>query len=102
MRLARSALIPRQLGEGMRRLGLGELGLLGGVVVVSLGASPAAPSYHAVEQTIGRIRENWARPGTTAEPNAASWNALFDAILSDLNDYPVGGNENDRLTVLNR
>jgi hypothetical protein len=55
-----------------------------------------------VEQTIGTIRGNWARPGAPQDPNAPGWNALFDALLSDLREYAQAPNSTARLTPLNR
>ena len=85
----------------MRRLGLGQWALFG-VVAASLGAAPAAPSYQAVEQTIGKIRAGWSKPGAPPQPNAAGWNALFDATLADLRAYAGGASDNDRLVALSR
>lgn len=85
----------------MRRLGVGRWILMMGMVGVGLAAAPAAPSYFAVEQKIEAIREDWAKPGAVAQPNAPGWNAYFDTLRSELKNYTVMPSENDRLAALN-
>ena len=41
-------------------------------------------------------------PGRRPEPNADGWNALFDALLDDLQAYGQAQDEADRLTALDR
>ncbi len=67
---------------------------------VSVGAAPAPPSYYVVERTIGKIRTDWAKPGSKSQPNASGWNALFDATLADLRGYTAATTEDDRLAAL--
>jgi hypothetical protein len=86
----------------MRRSGLGMIFLVGLMVSAGIGASPAAPSYQLIEQTIGKIRGDWAKPGAPAQPNAAGWNALFDAMVADLRSYAAAKTERDRLVSLSR
>lgn len=73
-----------------------------GVLGAGLGAAPAAPSYYAVEQKVGSIRDGWAKPGATAQPNAPGWNAFFDALLDEFKAYAGFPDGNDRLASLNR
>lgn len=88
----------------MRRSGLQRVVLMGWAVAatVVMGAAPAAPSYNAVERTIGRIRGETSRAGSPAEPNAPGWNALFDATLASLRSYTTATDENERLAALNQ
>ncbi|WP_406695694.1 hypothetical protein V5E97_32290 [Singulisphaera sp. Ch08] len=85
----------------MQRLGVGRWILAMGMMGIGLGAAPAAPSFYAVEQQIGKIRETWAKPGAVAQPNAQGWNAFFDALVGELKNYSVLPSENDRLAALN-
>ncbi len=75
--------------QGLKRLIvmglLGSLGLSGAEATAQL--APAPPTYVGVEQSIQSIRQAWARPGARPEPNADGWNALFDALLGDLQAY---------------
>jgi hypothetical protein len=86
----------------MRRLGPLNRVVIGVSMLAAFGAAPAAPSYQVAEATIGRIRADWAKPGAAAEPNAAGWNALFDALVADLRAYSDASTDQDRLTALNR
>jgi len=86
----------------MRRSGLGQFVLLSVMAGAAFGQAPAAPSYLAVEQTIGNIRGEWAKPGAATQPNAPGWNALFDALLGDLRNYAVATTQGDRLASMNR
>jgi hypothetical protein len=86
----------------MRLIDRGKLALAGLLVVACLGAAPAAPSYHAVEQSIGQIRRDWARQKAPGDPNAPAWNTVFDAILADLSAYSRAGTDADRLAILTR
>ncbi len=86
----------------MRRFGLVWLLLFGATLGSAHAAAPAAPSFHGVEATIGRIRDGWAKPGAAPEPNAPGWNALFDALQADLKSFAAASSDNDRLTALNR
>lgn len=72
------------------------------MIVACLGAAPAASSYNAVEGTIERIRAEWAKPDAPAQPNAPGWNALFDALVADLQSFTAATNEAERLAALNR
>jgi hypothetical protein len=63
-------------------------------------AAPVTPSYQGVEQKIQAIRQAWASPGASAQPNRAGWDALFDALLADLRDYGKAESANDRLAAL--
>ena len=91
----------------MRRLGrlvarVSAVGLVVVVVGATSRAAPTAPTYRGVEQTIESIRQAWSKPGAPVEPNAPGWNALFDALLSELGAYSRADNDTDRLTALNR
>src|SRR5262245_31919449 len=86
----------------MRQHGLGRVILAGVAAAVALGAAPAAPTYHAIEATITRIRGEWAKPDARPQPNAPGWNALFDAAVADLRAYASAISERDRLEALNR
>jgi hypothetical protein len=86
----------------MRPTTLRHLLLMILAVAVSAGAAPAPPSYYVVERTIGKIRADWAKPGSNSQPNASGWNALFDATLADLHTYTVARSEDDRLAALSR
>ena len=63
-------------------------------------AAPVTPSYQGVEQKIQAIRQAWASPGASAQPNRAGWDALLDALLADLRDYGKAESANDRLAAL--
>lgn len=78
------------------------MGVISETATRSRAASPATPSYVGVEKRIGEIRANWAKPGSTQDPNAPGWNAFFDAILSDLREYAQSPTPTARLTPLNR
>jgi hypothetical protein len=84
----------------MRRLSLEWVVLAAAVLVGALGAAPAAPNYHAVEQSIERARGQWTRPGAAPQVNAPGWNALFDSTIANLQAYTSATTENDRLTAL--
>lgn len=86
----------------MRLIGLRRIVVAGLAITCSLGAAPATPSYHVVERTVQKIRGDWAKPGAPAQPNAAGWNALFDATLQNLQAYGSASSENERLVTLNR
>jgi hypothetical protein len=73
-----------------------------GCMVAGLGAAPATPSHTGIDQTIARIRAEWARPGAPAQPNAPGWNTFFDALASDLSSYSTARTEGDRLRALGR
>jgi len=63
-------------------------------------AAPATPSYQGVEQTIQAIRQSWSSPGAPPQPNRPGWDALFDAVLSDLRSYAKAEGETERLEAL--
>jgi hypothetical protein len=86
----------------MRRRNVWGFLLAMGSLGIGLGAAPAAPSYHAVERSIDAIRKSWSQPGAPAQPNAAGWNAFFDALRDELRQYSTAPTENDRLVSLNR
>ena len=67
---------------------------------VSLGAAPATPSYIGIEAKITQIKTDLAKAGTDTSPNMSGWNALFDAVVLDLQSYATGKSESDRLTAL--
>ncbi len=64
--------------------------------------APAASTYIGVEKTIESIRQAWSKPGAPVDPNAAGWNALFDALLDDLRAYGQAQNDADRQAALDR
>ncbi|MGE3820331.1 MAG: hypothetical protein AB7I30_13035 [Isosphaeraceae bacterium] len=66
------------------------------------GAAPAPPSYQSVTRVIQEIREDWAKPGATPQPNAPGWNSLFGTLEQDLKAYSEATSEDDRLRALNR
>ena len=76
--------------------------LWGLAALTLLGAAPAAPSYLGIERTIDRTRADWARPGAPAQPNAAAWNAFFDAVKRDLAAYGAAQSEDERLQAIGR
>ncbi|GAC1465699.1 MAG: hypothetical protein NVSMB9_05560 [Isosphaeraceae bacterium] len=84
----------------MRRFAPISYFFTGFCLCLMLGAAPAAPSYHLVEQSIQKVRTDWARPGSVQQPNAPAWNALFDATLADLRNYAAGTTESQRLMAL--
>src|SRR3954467_13207511 len=86
----------------MRSHGVGKWMMALMALGVGMGAAPAAPSYYTVEQVIGQIRQDWARPGAVAQPNAPGWNAFFDAVQANLRSYSAASDENERLASLNR
>ncbi|APW62810.1 hypothetical protein [Paludisphaera borealis] len=65
-------------------------------------AAPAPSNYSNIEKSISVIRQGWARPGATQDPNAPGWNVFFTAILDDLKAYSQAPTPADRLTPLNR
>jgi hypothetical protein len=67
-----------------------------------LAAAPASPSYHGVERAIEEIRQSWAKPSASTQPNAQGWNAFFDAMLGELRKCSAAQTENDRLLSFNR
>jgi hypothetical protein len=67
-----------------------------------MAASPAPTSYTGVEKAISSVRLGWSQPGAAADPNAAGWNALFDALLIDLREYSRADGSEARLAPLNR
>lgn len=79
-----------------------KLFLAAGGLAMILGAAPATPSYHGVERAIDDIRKSWAQPGARPQPNAAGWNAFFDALRGELANCTRATNENERLVSLNR
>jgi len=86
----------------MQRFGVvSKLSLLA-VVIASMGAAPAAPSYYTIEKSIASIRETWAKPGALPQPNAPGWNALFDTLLEELKAYSTQSDQGIRLNALNR
>ena len=66
----------------------------------SPGSRTAPPSYLGVQHSIETIRQSWSAPGARPQPNAAGWNALFDALLGDLDAYSKATSEGDRLDAL--
>jgi hypothetical protein len=86
----------------MERLQSMRLAAFVGLVCTILGAAPAAPSYLGVERTIEGIRKTWNSPGAAPQPNQAGWDALFDALQSDLKAYAKADSETSRLEALNR
>ncbi len=70
--------------------------------VALVGAAPAAPSYFSVEQVIQRVREEWTKPGASAQPNAPGWNAYFDAVEADLKGYGSAKSDDEQLKSLGR
>ncbi len=66
------------------------------------GASPATPTYHTIDAKIVEIRAAWAAPGAPNEPNAPGWNALFDALQTDLREYSSATGDNERLSAINK
>ena len=73
-----------------------------GLVGTILGAAPATPSYLGVERTIEDIRKTWSSAGAPPQRNQAGWDALFDALQSDLKAYAKAESETSRLEALNR
>jgi hypothetical protein len=65
-------------------------------------AAPAAPSYLGVEKRIDSIRAEWSKPGAASQPNAAGWNALFDALTDQLSAYAKAEDDAERLTALGK
>jgi hypothetical protein len=65
-------------------------------------AAPSPPSYVVVERKIDEIRKSLAVGGPTAQPNAPGWNALFDALSSELRLYSKAEDDGARLQALNR
>jgi hypothetical protein len=63
-------------------------------------AAPATASYQEVERTITEIRKSWSEAGARRQPNRPGWDAIFDALLADLQSYSKAGNEEDRLAAL--
>lgn len=84
----------------MRRVGLGFLLITAILSANARAQAPAAPSFHSVEQAVGKIRAGWARPGAAAQPNATGWNAIFDALLGDLHAYAAATTDAGRLGSL--
>jgi len=86
----------------MRYLGLGSSVLTSFAVAASLGAAPAAPSYHGVAHQIAQIRTDWGKPGAAEEPNAPGWNALFDSMTANLQAYTNAPADRERLEALHK
>lgn len=76
------------------------LGLVGMVVLAS-GATPVAPSYSGVQETINAFRESW-KTSPAANVNIASWNEYFTAIERELQGYGSAQTEAQRLQALDR
>jgi len=74
--------------------------MLGLVAVALIGAAPATPSYIAIEKSIARVREAWAKPGAEHHAFEAGWNALFDEVNRELVAYTSAKSEGDRLRAL--
>ena len=85
----------------MKRIRAGSLALIVAGLGACLGAAPATPSFVNVEAVIAKVRQEWARPGATPDPNAPGWNALFDSVAKDLAAFSSAKTEDDRLRSLN-
>jgi hypothetical protein len=55
-----------------------------------------------VQLAIDDIRRSWSGPGVQAPSTAPGWNALFDALQSELRSYAAAANDNDRLEAVKR
>src|SRR4051812_9634854 len=86
----------------MRRHTLRTLWIVTVCLGAGAGAAPATPSYHAIEKTIGRVKEAWAKPDAAKVANAEGWKTLFDGLLKDLRAYTRADSEADRLAALAR
>jgi hypothetical protein len=76
--------------------------IVAGLGLMGLGAVPAAPGYHEIEQTIAKVREAWRRPGARPQRYGSAWNAYFDTLLGELRAYTTAQTENDQLRALGR
>ncbi len=72
------------------------------LVAIALLGADAAPSYLGVERAIEGVRSDWAKAGTTPQPNAPGWNAFFDAVTAEFARYGAARTEDDRLRSLGR
>src|SRR5271165_5025715 len=84
------------------RLRAAALVLCLGCSGVGRAAAPAPPSYLEVQQSIEAIRQSWSRPENQRQPNRPGWDALFDALLADLNAYGAADNDASRLESLDQ
>ena len=83
--------------QSMRRAGFFVV-----LICTLLGATPASPTYLGVERSIEAIRKSWTGPDARPQPNQAGWDALLDALESDLKAYAKADSEASRLDALNR
>jgi hypothetical protein len=71
-----------------------------GLVLAASAAAPVTPSYQGIERSVQAIKKLWEGPAATAQPNRAGWDAICDAVRSDLGDYGKAASETDQLTAL--
>lgn len=75
--------------------------IVAATAAAAAGATPAAPSYSGVQETIRTVRETWkANPSATV--NTAAWDEYFTAVERQLQAYGTADSESKRLAALDR
>jgi hypothetical protein len=73
-----------------------------GLVGAVRAAAPVAPSYRGAQEAMEEIRRSWSGPGAQTPESAPGWNALFDALLADLQTYSRAESDEARQEALDR
>src|SRR5262249_6304246 len=84
----------------MVRLLVASIAVSSGLVLAASAAAPVTPSYQGIERSVQAIKKLWDGPAATAQPNRAGWDAICDAVLSDLREYGKAASETDQLPAL--